>query len=101
MYSQNPAPNLEFSALDSSDFADLRDLGLIRGLRSQRLSCGFRQMVALLIAGEGAMLHVFAVVLDGIADEAGGIGIAADELGRWREGHVEQVVEDEDLAVAI
>jgi hypothetical protein len=47
------------------------------------------------------VLDVFAVVLDGGADERAGVGVAADELGGRREGEVEQVVEDEDLAVAV
>ncbi len=47
------------------------------------------------------MLDVFAIVLDGGADQGGGVGVAADEFGGWREGEVDEVVEDEDLAVAI
>ena len=46
------------------------------------------------------MLDVFAIVLDGGADEGAGVGVAADEFGRGREGEVDEIVEDEDLAVA-
>ena len=47
------------------------------------------------------MLHVFAIVLDGLADQRAGVGVAADKFCRGREGEVEEIVEDEDLAVAI
>ena len=47
------------------------------------------------------MLDVFAIMLDGGADERGGIGIAADKFGRRREGEADQIVEDENLAVAV
>ena len=46
------------------------------------------------------MLHVLAIVFDCGADEGTGVCVAADEFGGRREGEVEQVVEDEDLAVA-
>ena len=47
------------------------------------------------------MLHVFAIVLDGRANQRGRIAIAADKLGRRRKGQVHQVVEDKNLPVAI
>ena len=47
------------------------------------------------------MLDVFAVALDGGAEERGGIGVAADEFCCGREGEIHEVVEDEDLAVAV
>ena len=43
---------------------------------------GFGQVIALGVGGEGAMLDVFAVMLDGGAEERGGFGIAANEFGR-------------------
>jgi hypothetical protein len=69
--------------------------------RQNRLPHRFGQVIALLVRGEGAVLDVFAIVLDGGADQRAGVGIAAHKLGRRREGQVQQVVEDEDLAVAI
>jgi hypothetical protein len=47
------------------------------------------------------MLHVFAVALDGRAEERGSVAVAADEFGCRREGEIHQVVKDENLAVAI
>jgi hypothetical protein len=47
------------------------------------------------------VLDVFAIVFDGGADKGAGVGVAADEFGGRGEGEVEQVVKDEDLAVAI
>src|SRR5271166_5576430 len=64
-------------------------------------SSGFGQVIAFRVGGESAVLYVFAVVFDGGADDGGGIAIAADKLGRRREGQVDEIVEDEDLSVAV
>ncbi len=61
----------------------------------------FGQVIALGVGREGAMLHVFAVALDGGAEERGSVGVAADEFGRRRKGEIHEIVEDENLAVAI
>src|SRR3974377_999310 len=58
-------------------------------------------MVAFLVRGEGAALHVFAVMFDGSAKERGRIAVAANKLGRRRKGQVDHVVKHEDLAIAI
>ena len=47
------------------------------------------------------MLDIFAVMLDGGMEERGCIGVAADEFGGRRKGEIDEIVEDEDLAVAI
>ena len=47
------------------------------------------------------MLHVFAIVLDGGAKERRGVGVAADKFGRRRKGEIDEIVKDENLAVAI
>ena len=47
------------------------------------------------------VFDVFAVVFDGGADERAGVAIAADELGGGGKGEVDEVVEDEDLSVAV
>ena len=75
--------------------------GAFYGCSSGHDAFGFGQVIALFVGGEGAVLDVFAIVLDGGADERAGVGIAADKLGGRRKGQVEQVVEDEDLAVAV
>ena len=58
-------------------------------------------MVAFFVGGEGAVLYVVAIVLDGGSDLGGGVGILADKLGCGGEGEVDEVVEDKNLAVAI
>jgi len=60
-----------------------------------------RQVVAFFVGREDAALDIFAIVLDGGAHQRAGVGVAADEFGRRRKGQVEQVVEDENLAVAV
>jgi len=47
------------------------------------------------------VLDVFAIAFDGGADERAGVGIAADKLGGRREREASQIVEDENLTVAI
>ena len=47
------------------------------------------------------MLHVLAVALDGGAEERGSVAVAAHKLGCRREGQIHQIVEDENLSVAI
>ena len=47
------------------------------------------------------MLHVFAVVFDGGAEEAAGVGVAAHKFCGGGKGQVHHVVEDEDLAIAV
>ena len=47
------------------------------------------------------VFHVFTISLDGGTDKLRSIGIAADELGGWGEGEVDEVVKDENLSVAI
>jgi len=43
-------------------------------------------MVALLVGREGVALYVFAILLDGGADQSRGVCITADKLGRRGEG---------------
>ncbi len=89
---QNPHQDLHLRlSLPMVSFASLR-------AASAR---GFGQMIALLVGGEGAALDVFAIVFDGGADQRAGVGVAADEFGRRRKGEADQIVEDENLAVAI
>ena len=47
------------------------------------------------------MLDVFAIAFNGGADEGACIGVGADKLGGRREGQANQIVEDENLAVAL
>jgi len=49
----------------------------------ERFACGVGEVVTLFVGWEGAVFYVFAIVLDGGADEAPewGIGVAADEFG--------------------
>jgi peptidoglycan/xylan/chitin deacetylase (PgdA/CDA1 family) len=58
-------------------------------------------VIAFFVRREGAVFNVVAIVFDGGADERGGISVLADKLGRRGEGEVDEVVEDEDLAVAV
>src|SRR5580658_8626984 len=68
--------------------------------RTERTAHGFGQVIALIVGWEGAVLDVFAIVLDGGAEQCAGVGITADKLCRRREGEVDEVVEDEDLTIA-
>ena len=47
------------------------------------------------------MLDIFAIVLDGSADQRGGVPVAANKLGRRRKRQIKQIVEDQYLPVAI
>ena len=47
------------------------------------------------------MLHVFAIALDGGAEERGSVAVAANKFGRRSEGKIHQIVKDKNLTVAI
>ena len=59
------------------------------------------EVVALGVRGEGVGEDGLAEVVNALAQERGGVGEAADELCRRGEGEIGEVVEDEDLAVAL
>jgi len=54
----------------------------------ERLPFGRCEVIALLVGGEGVALDVFAIVLNGGADQRARVSVTADKLG-WRgEGQV-------------
>src|SRR5579863_8129684 len=62
---------------------------------------GGGQVIALLVGGKGVVLDVFPIVLYGCAHKRRRIAVAAHELGRGRKSKIHEIVEDEDLAVAV
>src|SRR5579871_272729 len=80
-------------------FLDWLRFVLVVGLKAGENVGG--EMVAFGIAGEGTVGHCLLVLLDAAAEERCCVAEGADELGVWREGEVEEIVEDEDLAVAV
>ncbi len=58
-------------------------------------------MVALSIVREGACFHVTPVAFNGRAEERSRIAILANEFRGRGEAEVDEVVEDEDLAIAV
>src|SRR5579871_6196589 len=61
----------------------------------------FREMIRLVVGRILQRLHVGLESLHRFADHGGGVAVAAHELGGRSERQVEQVVEDEYLAVAL
>ena len=59
------------------------------------------QMIRLRVGGIDARLHIVFERLHRVADHRAQIGVAANELGRRREGQSQQIVEDQHLAIAI
>ena len=62
---------------------------------------GFAGVVGLGVGGEGAGADVVAVGADGGGDDFAEVGVLAGEFWRRVEGEAEEIVGDEDLAVAI
>src|SRR5712691_9770445 len=58
-------------------------------------------MVGLLVRWILARYHVGTEAMHRVADQRGRVGIAAHKFGRWAEGQVQDVVEDEYLAIAL
>ena len=58
-------------------------------------------MVAFGIGGERAAANIARIMLNGFGDERGRVGIAADKLGGSCSGEIDEIVEDENLAVAL
>src|SRR5438876_7526018 len=69
--------------------------------RVQRRLRFLRQMVGLLVRWILARYHVGTEAMHRVADQRGRVGIAAHKFGRWAEGQVQDVVEDEHLAIAL
>src|ERR1035437_109561 len=59
------------------------------------------KVVALGVVGKSVGRYIVAVVFEGGGEEGSAVGILAREFCLWREGEVEEIVEDQDLAVAI
>jgi hypothetical protein len=59
------------------------------------------KVIALGVGGETMGGDVVAVLLEGFGEEGGAVGILAAEFCGRTEGEVEEIVEDEDLAVAV
>src|SRR5713226_10209951 len=69
--------------------------------RLQRAPRLFRQMVRLAIRRIPARNHVCTERLHGVGDQRRSIAVPPHELGRRAEGQVQDVVENEDLSVAV
>src|ERR1035437_5777990 len=70
------------------------------GGRKRRLNFA-GEVVALGVAGEFVGSYVVSVVVERGGEKGRAVGILAREFRGWGEGEVEEIVEDEDLAVAI
>src|ERR1700722_3130889 len=78
-----------------SGFAGARTGDIQRGLHFAG------EMIALVVRGEVVLGYVVAVLLDRGGEEGGAVGVLTRELSRRREGEIEEIVEGEDLAVAV
>ncbi len=59
------------------------------------------QVIALGISGEGVFFHITAVAINRGPDQSSCVAILADELCRGAEAEIDEVVEDEDLTIAV
>src|ERR1700744_5945932 len=77
--------------------------GLVLNSDGLLKNCTLRlgQVITLAVTGICAMFHVFAVLLEGVTHNGCNISVTANEFGRRREGQIHQVMEDEDLTVAL
>src|ERR1700688_2041714 len=63
--------------------------------------CRGTGMIGFAVGGEGSAAHIVAIAADGFGNSLAEIGVLAREFRRLVESEPEQIVDDEDLTVAV